>query len=66
MTMKNNKDTILQLESAIKVVTAAINITNSMLLKKDWKHKRNEMTKQDVVACLELQILKLKESEENN
>ena len=61
--MQTNKDTILQLENAINVVTAAINVTNSLLLKKDWKHKRNEMTKQDVIACLELQILKLKESD---
>lgn len=61
--MPTNKDKILQLENAINVVTAAINVTNSLLLKKDWKHKRNEMTKQDVVACLMLQILKLKESE---
>lgn len=61
--MQTNKDTILHLESAINVVTAAINVTNSLLLKKDWKHKRNEMTKQDVISCLELQILKLKESD---
>lgn len=56
-----HKETILQLENAINVVTAAINVTNSMLLKKDWKHKRNEMTKQDVIACLKNQILKLQE-----
>lgn len=59
-----HKETILQLENAINVVTAAINVTNSLLLKKDWKHKRNEMTKQDVVACLKNQILKLKEISE--
>ena len=61
--MATNKDTILQLENAINVVTAAINVTNSYYKKKEWRHKRNEMTKDDVVRCLSREILKLKESD---
>jgi hypothetical protein len=54
------KDTIAQLESAINVTTAAINITNSFLDSKSWEHKRNEMTKRAVEKCLRNQILALK------
>lgn len=61
--MATNKDTILQLENAINVVTAAINVTNSYYKKKEWRHKRNEMTKDDVVSRLRKEILKLKENE---
>lgn len=61
--MQTNKDTILQLENAINVVIAAINVTNSFYKKKEWRHKRNEMTKDEVVSCLRKQILKLKESD---
>lgn len=61
----DKETTIKQLESAIQVVIASINVTNSMLLKKDWKHKRNEMTKHDVITCLQNQILKLKSDSSN-
>lgn len=61
--MANKQDTILQLENAIKVVTAAISVTNSTLDKKSWRHKRNEMTKIEVINCLNKHILKLKESD---
>lgn len=53
------KDTIAQLESAITITIAAINITNSFLDSKSWEHKRNEMTKRDVEKCLRNQILAL-------
>jgi len=58
-----SKDTIKQLENAINVVNAAIGVTNSFLDKKSWRYKRNEMTKVEVMNCLNKQILKLKESD---